>query len=73
MLFFKISDAVINLKFKQSGQNHRIICLKDANGMAVNEDPDQTATIGTVCSGSGPICPRAEDYYGTSKLLFHFA
>ena len=39
--------AVIYLKFKQTDQT-----LKDANGIANSEDPDQTAPLGTVWSGS---------------------
>ena len=42
--------ALINLKFKQRGQNHK----KDANGIANSEDSDQTAPrmiwVCTVCS-----------------------
>ena len=39
--------AVIYLKFKQR-QNLLIFRLKDANGIANSEDPDQTAPLGTV-------------------------
>ena len=46
----KFSDArklaVIYLKFKQRDQT-----LKDANGIANSEDPDQTAPLGAVWSG----------------------
>ena len=48
----KFSDtknfAVIHLKFKQKGQNLRVIFQNDANGIADSEDPDQTAPLGAV-------------------------
>ena len=44
--------AVIHLKFKQKGQNLKVFCQKDAYGIANSEDPDQTAPLGVVFSGS---------------------
>ena len=38
--------AVIILKFKQSGQTLNVFCQNSANGIANNEDPDQTAPRG---------------------------
>ena len=43
--------AVIYLKFKQKAQNLRFFCQK-CNGIANSEDPDQTAPLGAVWSGS---------------------
>ena len=42
--------AMIYLKFKQRGQKG--IWPRDANGIANSEDPDQTAPLGAVWSGS---------------------
>ena len=44
--------AVIYLKFKQIGQTLRVFSQEDANGIANCEDPDQTAPLGAVRSGS---------------------
>ena len=44
--------AVIYLKFKQRGQSLRVFRLTDANGITNSEDPDQTANLGAVWSGS---------------------
>ena len=44
--------AVIYLKFKQRGQTLRDFPPKDANGIANSEDPDETAPLGAVWSGS---------------------
>ena len=43
--------ALIYLKFKQIGQTLGYF-VKNANGIANSEDPDQTAPLGAVCSGS---------------------
>ena len=40
--------GVIYLKFKERGQNMKVFCQKDANGIANSEDPDQTAPLGAV-------------------------
>ena len=40
--------AVIYLKFKQRGQTIRVFCQNGANGIALSEDPDQTASLGAV-------------------------
>ena len=40
--------SVNYLKFKQRGQNLRVFCQNDANGIANSEDPDQTAPLGAV-------------------------
>ena len=39
-------------KIQTKRPNHRIFCSKDANGIANSEDPDQTAPLGAVWSGS---------------------
>ena len=44
--------AAIYLRFKQRGQSLRVFRQKDANGIANSEDPDQTAPLGAVWSGS---------------------
>ena len=40
------------LKAKTKRPNLRVFCQRDANGIAKSEDPDQTAPLGAVCSGS---------------------
>ena len=35
-------------KIQTKRPNHRILCPKDANGIANSEDPDQTAPLGAV-------------------------
>ena len=32
------------------------MCLNDANESANSKDPDQTATLGAVCSGYATVC-----------------
>ena len=46
--------AVIYLKFKQRGQTllKRVFCHNGTNEIANSEDPDQTAHLGAVLSGS---------------------
>ena len=44
--------AVIYLKFKTKRPNCRVFHQKNANWIAISEDPDQTAPLGAVCSGS---------------------
>ena len=39
-------------KIQTKRPNHRMFCPKDANVIANSEDPDQTAPIGAVWSGS---------------------
>ena len=52
----KFSDArklCRNLpKIETKRSNLRVFCIKDANGIAESGDPDQTAPLGAVCSGS---------------------
>ena len=52
----KISDtrkfAVITLKVEQDGFSWRVMHPKDAEGVANSVDPDQTAPVGAVWSGS---------------------
>ena len=48
----EIYFAVIYLKFKQKDQTLGVFCQNDANGIANSEDPDQTAPLGAVWSGS---------------------
>ena len=40
--------AVIYLNYKQRGQILNCFCQNGANGIANNEDPDQTAPLGEV-------------------------
>ena len=40
--------AVSYLKFKQRGQNLRVFCPNNVNGIANSEDPDQTSPLRTV-------------------------
>ena len=53
--------------------NRRVFHQKDANGIANSEDPDQTAPLGAVRSGSAlfartySICPKTLDHYGKFK------
>ena len=47
--------AVIYLKFKQRRQTLWEFHQKGANGIANNENPDQTAPLGAVLSGSALI------------------
>ena len=35
-------------KIQEKRQNLRVFCQKDANGIAISEDPDQTAPLGAV-------------------------
>ena len=44
--------AVITQKFEQDGFTVRVMHLKDAAGIANSVDPDQTAPLGAVWSGS---------------------
>ena len=44
--------AIMYLKFKKRGQTFGHFVKKDANGIANSEDPDQTAPLGAVLSGS---------------------
>ena len=39
-------------KFEQKRLYHRVMCPKGADGMANSVDPDQTAPLGAVWSGS---------------------
>ena len=52
----KFSDArnfaEIPLNFKQMGPNLKVFCQNHANEIANGEDPDQTAPLGAVWSGS---------------------
>ena len=44
----------------------------DADGMANSVDPDQTAPLGAVWSGSAlPICPKTWDHYGKLSDYVH--
>ena len=40
--------AIIYLKFKEKRPNLCVFLLKEANGIANSEDPDQTAPLGAV-------------------------
>ena len=53
-LNFRTPDnfAVKLPKIQTTRPNHGIFCPKDANGIANSEDPDQTAPLGAVWSGS---------------------
>ena len=66
---------VITLKSESCGFT-TVICPKDADGMANSVDPDQTAPLGAVWSGSTLfdlglhcllrcVCPKTLEHYGT--------
>ena len=53
-------------KIQTKRQNLLIFWLKDANGIANSEDPDQTAPLAAVCSGSA--LANSEDPDQTAPL-----
>ena len=51
--FWHARNLCCNLpKIQTKRQNLRVVCQRDANGKANSEDPDQTAPLGAVRSGS---------------------
>ena len=55
--------AVITLKFAQCGVAIRVICPKDADGMANSVDPDQEQfDLGLHCLLT-PVCLKTYDLY----------
>ena len=57
-------------KIQTKRPNHRIFCPKDANEIANSEDPDQTAPLGAVWSGSALFAPLGAVWSG-SALFAH--
>ena len=51
--FFDARNLCCNLSKTQTKRPFlKVFCQKDANGIATSEDPDQTAPLGAVWSGS---------------------
>ena len=47
-LNFRTLKNCDQLKIQIKKSNYRVMCAKDANGMANSEDPDQTDPLGAV-------------------------
>ena len=63
--------AVIILKFEWCGFNHRAVHPKDAGGIANSVDPDQTASLGAVWSGSALFAQTyLSENSGSLRLFF---